>query len=358
MENPFGKVKELRILAWTILWVVAIIGVCEYAFSHGWPWKISVLEPYMLRGRGDGWVHCAFELQRIKHRNRTNEDGFFVFIGGSTGLEAITQDALVEEKLRETTGKKIGFSSLCSSYKSFSDETKIVEELGDFGGILLIGMEALRLKTSIDEQLEKVLTTGNTIQKHFYLSSSDRINRILSDYGLRVDLTQRFLLFRTMEMIGVLVKRSGLHFLSSRGEIRRLVFVRNHAAEKKPPLNTEDREKFKTTTFPKIIEKCRKNGKMNMDLLGEVINIAQQNNNRVVLVDMPINPLFQHEMEKFHVTYDEMILDLVKESGVKYIDMRDAAEWTHEDFRDIHHARSPGQKKFSDALVHVVSGYP
>jgi hypothetical protein len=356
IENQFGKVRELRVLAWAVLWVAIILVACEYAFSKGWPWRISGLEPFMLRSSGDYYVHCAFQMHRIKLRDRTKEDEFFVFIGGSTGLEAVTSDALMEERLGEITGKRIGFASLCSSYKSFSDEAKIVNELGAFGGTLLIGIEALRLKTNIDEQLEKLLRTGNITQKHFYITTNPRLDATLSHYGLQVGFKQRFRLFRAAGLLGEVLKKKGLHFVASRGKIRRIAYDR-HSHRDKPPLGEAHGEEFRATALPNILERCKRNGKMNMDLLDETISIAQQNSNRVVLVDLPVNPMFQREMDSFHVLYDEMVRDLVETTGVEYMDLRHAAGWVLEDFRDIHHMRSSGQTKFAEALARRLSGH-
>jgi hypothetical protein len=353
MGDFIKEVKEIRVLLWSVFWLTVILGVSEYALAIGWPWRKSELEPYMLRKTNDDWIHNAFEIQRIKNRNPAKEREFFVFIGGSTCLEAITSDSLMKARMKELTGRQIGFSSLCSSYRSFSDDAKIVEELDAFGGTLLIGIEALCFRTSIDKQLTCLLETGLNHLKYCYLNTSPPINKVLSNYGLRIGLMERSCLLRTAKVLGEILKKKGLYFLDKRGEIQRLVHDR-HAVGDKTPVNDEDRKKHKSM-LRNMSQQYDRFYRMNLDLLKEVIDIAKCNGNRVFLIDMPRNPIYGPQIDRFNVHYDEMIRNLIKEKGVGYIDMRNAAQWTPEDFRDVHHLRSPGQIKFTEALAQYLA---
>ena len=96
---------------------------------------------------------------------------------------------------------------------------------------------------------------------------------------------------------------------------------------------------------------------MNLDLLYELIDITRSNGNKVVLIDLPDNPIYKVQIAEFNPHYDNMIRKVVAEKDVGYIDMRSAAEWEPADFRDVHHMRSSGRKKFTEALAGRLSKY-
>ena len=96
---------------------------------------------------------------------------------------------------------------------------------------------------------------------------------------------------------------------------------------------------------------------MNLALLNELIDIAQSNGNKVILLDLPDNPIYEEQISKFKPHYDNMIRKVVADKGVGYIDMRYAAVWEPEDFRDVHHMRSFGRNKLTEALAVKLSDY-
>jgi hypothetical protein len=96
---------------------------------------------------------------------------------------------------------------------------------------------------------------------------------------------------------------------------------------------------------------------LNLDILTQSIRIAEEQKNRVILVDLPDNPIFEKEISRFNPHYDNMIRDLIRNTGSGYIDLRSAADWKPEDFRDVHHMRSSGRKKITRCLSNSLAQY-
>ena len=166
--------KEFRILAWVFIWIIVMLGCFEVLLAAGYPWKYTSLEPYLLRHNADYWTHVGFEIQKIKKVSISkNKKQVVIFLGGSVGLEAITTDEEMSRILTERMNRPVFFRSLCSSYKTFSDEIKIVEELGSLNVTIIINTEILRFKTSNNKQFVRLnKEKGHEHLKYYFLPTS------------------------------------------------------------------------------------------------------------------------------------------------------------------------------------------
>jgi hypothetical protein len=350
MDESKMKKKGSHITLWFIVWVIIILLLGEYALSMGYPWKFSNLEPYMLRKQNDDWTHNAFEIERIKKWGQADNRELIVFIGGSASIEVISDDTIISERLTESIGREITFTSLCANWQSPGENATIANRIKSFGGTLLIGMEPQTFRIKIDRQL--ILDAR---LRYYYLTITSNINSILSEYGFNPGFTHRIYLFRTAMVIGEIFKKSTKCFITSGFKLKSITHNR-HAFGDMTPVNEDDREK-QIIWLKKVLILYEENYRLNMDLLKETIDIAQSNGINVVIVDLPYNPVFIESINKFNPHYDNLIKDLVSEKGIGYIDMRHAADYTPEDFRDVHHLRSQGQVKFTNALIVKLAEY-
>jgi hypothetical protein len=355
MNKPQQTVKEVRILAWAVFWLVVIFGISEYTISSGWPWNISWIEPYMLRKKNDDWTHNAFTIQKIKDSSRAAEEETFVFIGGSIALEAISSDSIISRRINELSGKRVNFKSISATYQTFADNAKIMEELGPINGTLLIGIEPLSFKAKLSSQITEKLKTGHTHLKYYYLTAGPGTNSILSEYGFEGGPFHSLHLFKTAKVFGEILKKKAPVFLTSGYRAAQTTYSR-HAVGDKTPV-TEEKRKEQVKWLEALLKDYNKFHKMNLDLLGEIVNITLSNGNRVILIDIPDNPIYKEQISKFNDHYNDMVREFVAEKDVGYIDMRYAAEWEPEDYRDVHHMRSFGRKKFTEALARKLSDY-
>ncbi len=123
-------------------------------------------------------------------------------------------------------------------------------------------------------------------------------------------------------------------------------------------MGPEDREIYSKKLANNVYKSYRKNNRLNVELISGQIDIALKCGNRVILVDLPCNPLFDREMGEFYTHYDKMINELVQKKKIGYINMRNAADWSPDDFVDVHHLRVSGQEKFTEALADSLGKTP
>jgi len=327
----------------------------EILFLTGWPWRFSDLEPYLLRKKNDNWTHNAFEIERIKRLERSDYDEFIVFLGGSPSLEAIERDTIISRRLTEITGSRILFKSLCASLQTFTDNAKILQALGNINGIVLIGIEPLSFKKELESQLAERMKDGHLHLKYYFLSPPKGIINILSNSGLNINIYQRLIIFRTLNILGEILKKRFINSFTLHKLSRRIKHDR-HAVGDRPPVN-EINKKKQSKWLSKLLKKYIKYHILNRDLLFHCVQIAKKNHNRVILIDLPNNPIFHDEINSFQPHYDKMIHECVDKLNIGYIDLRNGSEWDPEDFRDIHHMRSPGQKKLSICLPTILASY-
>ncbi len=355
--NSLISIKNVPLTIWAIVWFFIIAAGLELVVSYGLIWRFPDLEKYLLRKNNDHWTHSAFEIEKIQNHRENDQDKLLVFIGGSVSLEAISQDRIISKKINRLTGMTIGFKSICTSYQTFSDNAKIVEALGDFGGIILIGIEPANFKSWPERQLVQRLKSGHLHKKYYYLSGPGSINDILEKNGMKVGVYHRINLIRTAQVFGEIVNKQVRYLIKHRGKWKRVLHKRHAAGDGKPV-----RVRRIKTGIDSFCQRllCWYNTyhKLNLELLKETIRIAHANGNKVILVDMPNSPVFEKIISKFSPHYDIMIRKVVKKLGVGYIDMRQAAEWDLQDFKDFHHLRRPGRQKLTRALAVSLAKHP
>lgn len=343
--------KEFRILAWVFIWIIVILGCFEVLLAAGYPWKYSSLEPYLLRDNADDWTHNGFEIQRIKKAaSSKNKKQVVIFLGGSVGVEAITTDEEMSRMLSDRLNSPVLFRSLCSSYKTFSDEIKIVEELGSLNATIIFNTEILRFKTTNDKQLVRFFKeTEHEHLKYYFLPTSTYSRAILEQYNIEAGIKHSVRVFRTGMIFGEILKKKLYRcFFSARKRVKS-IHVR-HSSDGKKPVD-EKRQEALSIILNSELENIAKVYNVNYQLFRAAIGKAHSNGNRVILVDTPINPLFDDQMEAFTLKYNQLIQDLVQEKNLAYLDLRDAADWEPEDFRDLHHMLPSGRGKYTAVLA-------
>jgi hypothetical protein len=344
--------KEFRILGWVFICIFFILGCFEVLLAAGYPWKYSSLEPYLLRKKNDNWTHNGFEIQRIKQAvSSKNNKEVIVFLGGSVGLEAITSDEEMSQMLSDRLDRPVLFRSLCSSYKTFSDEIKIIEELGSLGAnsTIIFNTEILRFKTTNDKQLVNFLKeTEYEHLKYYFLPTSTSSSAIFDEHNIEVGIKHRVRIFRTSMVFGEIFKKKIYRFFFARQRFKSV--HDRHTADSKKPVDEKQQAKL-SKILDSMLEDIAEVYKVNYQFFRAAIDKAHLNGYRVILADTPTNPLFDDQLEAFTPKYNKLIQDLVQEDNNAYLDLRDAADWKPEDFRDLHHMLPSGREKYTAILV-------
>lgn len=355
VKNAVKTTGSIRILFWTVFWLFGLLLFLEILFLTSWPWRFSDLEPYLLRKESDNWTHNAFEIERIKRLERSDYDEIIVFLGGSISLEAIDRDTIISRRLTEITGSRMLFKSLCASFQTFADTAKIIHSLGNLDGIILVGIEPLSFKSKPSSQLTERLKNGHLHLKYYFLTPPPVIVDTLSKQSLKSNIYHNTLLFRNSQTLGEIAKKRILSPLVS-GNLPRPIQYDRHAVGDRTPVDEKKRER-QSRWLGKLLKQYHRFFALNLDILTQSIRIAEEQKNRVILVDLPDNPIFEKEISRFNPHYDNMIRDLIRNTGSGYIDLRSAADWKPEDFRDVHHMRSSGRKKITRCLSNSLAQY-
>ncbi|MCK5614411.1 hypothetical protein KAR91_71755, partial [Candidatus Pacearchaeota archaeon] len=165
----FKTQQSWRVACWAVFWVLLFLGGAEMLLRAGYPYKFAFCEPYLLLKNNDDWTHNMFEIHRILAMDRNEYDEVYLYIGGSGALESISWDGQIENIIKRDAKKKVRFVSLCSSYKTVSDEIKIINALAGSNVTFLISTEAWRFKVPADIQLEYSDPEGRYVKKYFHL---------------------------------------------------------------------------------------------------------------------------------------------------------------------------------------------
>ncbi|MES0488481.1 MAG: D-alanyl-lipoteichoic acid biosynthesis protein DltD [Leptospirales bacterium] len=342
--------RQYRILLWFVFSFVTLQVFGEVLLSMDYPWKLSVLEPYLLRGKQDAWVHNAFEIQRLKKLAKTDKEiKLIVYLGGSVCASGITSDEKVSKQLSTALKKSVVFSRLCSPYKSFADELKIVEELGAINATIIINTEIGRFSRPNEKQLvTRKDKSKYSYNKYFYIPVTESIKTIFKEYNISIELNQHFRLWKTAKALGISIRK---RFVK-----RKKLTYHYNGYVSGTPVN----EDHKTEIEARLTESKGKWGQtqefqVNFSLLKMAIEKAQLNQNRVILVETPVNPLFVKYTEANRSEYESILNQIIKSQGLGYLDLRYALNWKPEEFRDLHHMIHPGPDRFTAILAKRLS---
>lgn len=343
--TPFRR-PEVRVALWCLVWLVLCMGAAEGLLRADVPWRFSSLEPHVLRSKRDAYGHNAFEIQRVKRGDRAGEA--VVLLGGSTGLLALQSDEAFGEQLGAELGLPVDFHSLCATYQVFTDDAQIARELGAFGGTLVLALDPLRFTKSVEQQLVYTDREGNPVRKYYFLTPGPEVSRVLTVHGSSVSIAERVLLVRCSVGLGGMEKKK-FRELIREGTYTRNTFDRLYIS-REIPADAQRLEEIRGMLTDKIADYERWHP-LNFALLEAIVAAAVADGNRVVLLDLPHNPVFDEEFAALAPGYDRDIAQLVQRHGIGHVDLRDAAPWSRKDFRDAHHLCSSGRKKFASALA-------
>ena len=339
-----------RVLAWCLFWILFLGIGAEALLARGIPWRFANLEPYLLYGPSDAWTHTTFLVHQLKNRQRPQK--LFISLGGSATLEAVTEDEDVSRALSEAVSEPVEFVTLASSHKTFGDEAKIAEALGAVGATVLIPLDILSFTKRPEDQLIKKSESG-ALPKYYGFSAPAKVHEILASSQAPVSPTGRIRVFQSMLHFGNAFK-AALKRVATGGALK--VEYRRHALGDMIPIDEAAIERH-NQWLPEELEALAARAEVNLQLLEVAVDILTAHRNRVVLVDLPTNPIFDHHLRPQRPVYDRLVAQLVAKKGIGYLDLRRKVQLSSNDFNDFHHLRRPGREKFTAALAAVLSRF-
>jgi len=337
-------VRPYRILGWFLFWFALIVAVSTFAGMHGWPWRITQLQEYLLRHPRDNWLFNAFSIYSLRDGGSQNTTSI-VYVGGSVCLEGIPSDDWMSNTLTGRLNRQVRFVSVCSPYQNFADEARIAHALGAFGGILILGTEPVFFSKVPERQFQA--RPGNGEQGgngYFYLPIPAQLRRIARDEGLDINVLSDVRHFwqiapRALRQATVRALQGGRTSLH-RHRIR------------------EYRDLDYENVANNFISKYWNSAKVNEAFRRETIRAATRSGNRVALVEIPNDEALLGLFDPIRTDYQQRVERIVEDFSVDYLVPQSKRAWTNIDFFDTHHLSPTGRVKFgsilSDLLVPLV----
>ena len=332
--------RPYRILGWFVIWFALIVAGSTFAGMHGWPWRFTQLQEYLLRHPRDNWLFNAFSIYSLRDGD-ARKTTRIVYVGGSVCLEGIPSDDWMSNALTDRLNRQVQFVSVCSPYQNFADEARIAHALGAFGGLLILGTEPVFFSKVPERQFQARPGRGEQGGNgDFYLPIPAQLRRIAREEGLNVtalsDVRQFWRIApRALRQATVRALRKGRTSLH-RHRIR------------------EYRDLDYENVANKFINKYWNSVNVNEAFRRETIRTATRSGNRVALVEIPNDEALLGLFDPIRTDYQQRVERIVEDLSVDYLVPQSRSAWTKNDFFDTHHLSPIGREKFAAILVDLL----
>ena len=329
--------RPYRILAWAIGWFLLVVAAVTFLGMSGWPWRLTSLQPYLVRYAADNWLYNAFSIYSVDDGDSQNLTKI-VYVGGSVCLEGLPSDSRMETELDKRLERPVRFVSICSPYQNFADEARIVDALGSFDGILVLGTEPPFFSKVADRQFEATADAGEADRNgNFYLPIPANLRRIAIREGVEVSLLTDVSQFWKVAPAAIMQAWSRA---SRDGETR----LRRHRITAYREVDYDDLAR-------RVIANYWASADMNESLRRETIRTAVTAGNRVAIFEIPNDEAMLALFDPIRDDYQQRIDRMVRDLSPLYFRPQSKSSWVKQDFFDVHHMSPTGREKFAPILA-------
>ncbi len=343
----FNDCQIKHVLLWIPVWSVLLFIGFELFFRSGVIWNMPILEKFFAQDLR--FYHkSAFEIARIKNRDKSVYDKYVVLIGGSaTGLRSITGDKDITALLNEKSGKKIGFSRIAGSYGKLVDYEKIVYALAGENVTFIIGLEPyLFNKKNLYYHNSK--KAKRTVAKYYYLPPPVDTLSLLKKNGENVSYTEAFITVESLKEIGLIIRKTYVNSVTGKQK-----------KEKKRKKNGKgNRTKIANAKLKKYIKRniegrkgYAENNRVNFMLLERIVKHCKEKSAPLLFFELPLSNEMQPSLQKGYGQYYLDINTFTTKHQIPYATFQQAGPWLSEHYVDRHHMRRPARKKFTGLLA-------
>lgn len=333
--------RPYRVLAWSIAWFLLIVAAVTFLGMSGWPWRFMSLQPYLLRYAGDNWLYNAFSIYAT-HDADSQKLTKIVYVGGSVCLESLPSDRWMEAELNKRLEQPVRFASICSPYQNFADEARIIDALGGFDGILILGTEPAFFAKVAERQFQARSDAGTVGGNgYFYLPIESGLLSVAQDHGITVNALTDIQQFWN-------IAPRALAQAATRALQKGPITFRRHRITSYRDLDYQD-------VANKFINNYRTSVSVNEALRRAAIRSALARGNRVVLIEVPNDETLIGLFDPIREDYSTRIENMVREFSVEYLRPQSKTSWTRKDFFDTHHLSPVGRRKFAVVLADLLA---
>lgn len=295
------------------------------------------------------WNYTAFQLHRIKNSNLNDYDEFLVHIGGSsTGVEAITTDQAMAEKLSERTGKKIGYASVVASYGDVLDYEKIIRYLKNDRITFVVGLEPYLFTRDISQATEFYSEKQKRrIVEYYYLPVPFSSILLVNSLGYKLSFFEGFVTEKNLFSLGETVQTITKKAIAGRGLVGK--YDRHRTSRKAKPATEKKLTKF-IKSNKKAAEEYKKISGIQFVLLEKIAKFCSDNSMKLLFFELPAPDYLYPSLESGYAQYYSDIVNFSKKYDIPYQEFQDNY-WPANYYRDRRHLKEEGRLQFEDLLV-------
>lgn len=347
----FSDCQRRNVLLWSIAWAIIIVFGLELFFRSGLLWTISSLEPFFLKDYKE-YHRSAFQIVRIKNRDRTKYDNYFVLLGGSaSALYSITGDKEIADIISKKTERKIGFSTVAGAFGTLADYEKIIHSLADKDIVFVLGLEPY-LFSNINSYTFFRKKNNRLIKKFYYLPPPVNTITLLRKNGVDVSYKEMFIAKDNLESIGNIIRKTYIDLIN--GNNLRTAYIRHKNPGKKTAI-TEAKIKPKFYHNFYSGDKYLDKSPVNFMLLKKIVTFCRERSISILFFELPAPDLIYPSLENGYGQYYVDIKNFTQKHRIPYSQFQDVIPWKNEYFGDSTHMRTPGREKFTPMLASFIA---
>ncbi len=332
--------NSLWVMPFSLIISVVLLGLIELAFMSGLIWRLPVA--LLLPDIRNDWIFQAHRLNNLK--NHGGEGHKLYILGGSSCREAFISEMSIQEALSRAGNPGHRVLNMCTSSQTMADTFLIIESLGQGPGNILIGLNPLKFSYGRDVLQE-------TIQGHRFIMKSENLKRYLGSLGIKSKSLNDFYFWRAGPYLGELLLKPVriLGDMINRGQFT-LGHQFLHHAHRTPP-TPADIEENKKELRSKHFKNFMANKDLNLKIFSLVIEKAMASGFKVILFELPMNPIVRdHYLDVLNI-YQPMIRRFASKYQLPYLEYMWGLPLDRSDFFDFSHLLDRGRSIYQDAFV-------
>jgi len=328
-----------RVFLTSMLVAIVLLACIEVVLSRGWLWHLDA--GWLISTPYDDWTHAMWAVNQLTE----DSEAIPIFlVGGSGSREAVINNESVDQELAAKSSEHYRFLNLGTRNQSFFETIVLIEKLPDTKhGLIIFGLTPHFFTDGVDSATSAVRGTRFPFYSHALVQALKAMNLLEYD----------------VIPINVLRYRALLaNYLNKRvagGNLFDRLNYRYHLYEGRPPLGATGLEK----NFQLIESEMAAypaNAALNFRTLELAIRLAQQKNYRVLLLDLPRNPVVEERLYgDFLDSYHKNLESLVASTRATYLDLHNELALPQTYFYDHLHqtddARPVFQTEFVDRVL-------
>ncbi len=329
--------SPLVLVVAALLTVPALVGVYHLVASGAWT---AVPLKYWISSRSDSSSYVSWHTADLKRR--PPEAPLVAVVGGSSARESIWSGDGLAADISKAGGPCVVAHSLASLMQTMGGSLVVVENLPSTPTTVVLGVNLARLYAPPAKNLEQV--SGRKLPL-----PGARLRRVAIDqYGqYRYSVP---LLPGAFQMAATRISR--LYEAALRGRSL-LTPYDPHSMDKLPELTPERICRYRRwANGDKSLRALQTNLGASVALIDEMMRIGRERGLKIVLLELPHNPLIVRQgFARTRAYYQAPLRELAGRYGSVYLDFSDEAGLEPADFIDFSHLRPSGRTKWQAKLA-------